>query len=105
MIGIVYIILGILVLFFPGFLLSFLLFSGKGRLDFWERIAVSVGLSAFVDMLILTILAQPMFKALRLAPMIGSVAVFCAGCSILIFLRKKSLQTLLTFLKISGSSS
>lgn len=97
MIGIVYLIVGALVLFFSGFLLGFLLYGGSQSLDFWERLTVSVGLSALVDMLIVTILAQPPLSALRFLPFIGGVSVFCGVCGVLLFWREESLQTFLDF--------
>lgn len=102
---IAYLIIGIIILFVPGFLLSFILFSGSESLDFWERIATSVGLSAFVDMFIITILALKSFRALRLFPFVGSVLGFCAVCGGVIFFRKESLQTFANFLNKLGFES
>lgn len=98
-----YLVLGIILIFTPGFLLSFLLFSGDRGLDIWERIATSVGMGAFVDMLIVTILAQPTFSALKLLPFVASVLISCAGCAVLIFLREDSLRTFTDFWGISES--
>lgn len=98
-----YLILGIILIFTPGFLLSFLLFSGERSLDVWERIATSVGLGAFVDMLIITGLAQPSLGALKLLPFVASVLVFCAACAVLLFLREESLQTFTDFWGFSES--
>lgn len=97
MINIGYVLLGIVVLFVPGFLLSFLLYAGSGKLDFWERLATSVGLSALIDMLIVTILAQPSISALRVFPVLGSILVFCGVCAVLLFFREESLRTFISF--------
>ncbi|KXB07176.1 hypothetical protein AKJ54_00590 [candidate division MSBL1 archaeon SCGC-AAA382K21] len=102
MIGIGYILIGIFSLFVPGFILSFLLFSEPESLDFWERIATSVGLSALIVMLIITILAQPTFSALRFFPLIGSILVFCIASAIILFFRKDSFRTFVDFWKRSG---
>lgn len=100
---ILYIILGIIILFVPGFLLSFLLFPGPEDLDVWERIATSVGVSALVDMVIITILAQPALSALKLVPVVGSIFAFCGVCAVVLFLRKKSLRTFRNFWSRSNS--
>ncbi len=92
-----YLIMGILVLFVPGFLLSFLLFSGEKNLGFWKRMITSIGLSAFIDMLIITILAQPLLSAMRFIPVVGSIGIFCVACGVLLFLKKDSLETFLNF--------
>lgn len=105
MINIGYIILGIIVLFVPGFLLSFLIYPGEERFDLWERIASSIALSILVILLILTILAQPQLRALRFTPVIGSILAFCAVCGVIIYLRKESLQTLLTFFRTLTSEN
>jgi len=89
------------VLFVPGFILSFLLFPGKERLDFWERIAASVGLSALTNMLIITILAHPTIKALRFTPVIGTILLFCAACGAILAFRKESSQSFQSFFKNS----
>lgn len=100
MIGkIAYLLLGVVILFVPGFLLSFLVFPKKGSLDFWKRIATSIGLSALLDMLIITILAQPKLKALEFTPVVGSILIFCVACGAVIFLRNETRQPFLNFFK------
>ncbi|KXA94089.1 hypothetical protein AKJ65_05445 [candidate division MSBL1 archaeon SCGC-AAA259E19] len=92
-----YLVLGILVLFVPGFLLSFLLYADKDGLDFWERIGASIGLSALIDALIIAILAHPPLLALRFLPFLGSVVIFCGFCGAVLALRKKSLRAFKSF--------
>ncbi len=103
MINIGYAILGAILLFIPGFLLSLLLYPGEDRFDFWKRIGTSIALSVFVDMIIITILAQPQLRSLKFTPVVGSILAFSAACGVLIFLREKSRQTLLAFFRISKS--
>lgn len=105
MINIGYAILGVILLFIPGVLLSFLLYPGEERFDFWKRIGISIGLSVFIDMLIITILAQPAISALRFTPTVGSILIFSAACGVLLFLREESLQTFLAFFGISSSEN
>lgn len=97
MIEIAYLLPGIFIIFVPGFLLSFLLYQGPGRLDFWERFIMSIGLSALVDMLIVTILAQPSIKALRLLPVVSVVLLFSGACGLLLTLKKDSLRAFVDF--------
>lgn len=103
MLEILYLILGIIILFVPGFLLSFLLFPGPKDLDVLERIAASVGLSALIDMVVITILAQPSLSALQFVPVVGSIFAFCGVCAVFLFLRKKSLRTFRNFWSRSNS--
>ncbi|KXB06420.1 hypothetical protein AKJ53_00335 [candidate division MSBL1 archaeon SCGC-AAA382F02] len=95
--SIIAIIIGALVLFFPGFLLSFLVFPDPKRFDFWERIGTSLGLSALIDMLIITILAQPSLRALTFTGFLGSILAFCGACAVFLILRKQSRQTFMNF--------
>lgn len=98
MIEILYVILGILVFFIPGYLLSLILYPGREDLDFWERIGTSVGLGALIVVLILTILAQPGIRALEFFPFLASIILFCAVCGFFITYRR-GLDRLLEFLR------
>ena len=103
MINIGYIILGAILLFFPGFLLSCLLYPGEGRLDFWTRFASSIGLSTLVDMLIILMLSHPEIQALRFWPVIGSILGFSAIFGVLIPFFGESLEAFLAFFGQAGS--
>lgn len=100
-----YVLLGILVLFLPGFLLSFILFPKSGKLDVFERIGVSVGMSALIDMIIILILAQPALKLLKTVPVLGSIFGFCAVCVVIMFFKKESFRTFLEFFQRNSSTN
>jgi uncharacterized membrane protein len=102
MIGIGYLVLGIFVLFFPGFLLSFLLYSDPKSLDAWQRIATSVGLSALADTIVIVILSQPTFSALRLVPFVASVILLCAVFGVILYIREESRQSFFNFFRRSN---
>jgi|GEM_PF-2642099 len=97
MINIGYIILGAILLFFPGFFLSCLLYPGKGRFDFWNRFAASVGLSVLIDMSIILMLSHPELRALRFWPVVGSILGFSAIFGVLIPFVGESMQAFLAF--------
>lgn len=97
MIWILNLIVGAVVLLFPGLLLSFLLYPEPESLDFLERIASSLGLSALIDMIIVVILAQSALRALQIVPVLGTIFAFCGICGILIFLNEESRETFLDF--------
>ncbi len=101
MIRIIYILLGIVVLFLPGFLVSLLLYPDPEKLDFWERIAGSIGLSGLIDIVFVIILAHPWFHAIRFAPYV--VLAFCGLCGVLVYLRENSRETFLDFWNLSES--
>lgn len=82
-----YVIPGFIAIFAPGFLLGLIFYPGRGDLDFWERVGVSIGLGALAMMFIAVILAQPNLKALRAGPFFGSVAVFSVACAIFTYWR------------------
>ncbi len=82
-----YIILGLFMLFVPGFLLTLIFFPKPGRLDFWERAAVSLGLGVMVLFYIGVVLARPEWKLLSLAPFTGAVLVVCGFCAVVAYLR------------------
>lgn len=107
MIEILYLILGILIFFVPGYLLSLLLYPNGKDLDFWERIGASFGLGALVITLIIAILAQPWLRALRLVPFLGAVILFCMACGAFLIYREggldRALQGLIRPLKSSSN--
>jgi uncharacterized membrane protein len=80
-------LLGAFVLIIPGFLLTLVVYPKVGSLDFWERIAVSLGFGTLVVIYIGVILAKPEWKMLRLWPFAGGVLLFCIVCGIVAYLR------------------
>lgn len=84
---IAYILLGLILLFVPGFLFSLALFPRKDSFDFWERVGVSLALSVLVLIYVGFILAQPGLGMLTLAPFLGVVAVVCLLFTLVAFLR------------------
>ena len=82
-----YILLGLFMLFGPGFLLTLVFFPKPGNLDFWERIAVSLGLGVVALFYIGAVLARPEWKLLSLAPFTGAVLVVCGFCAVVAYLR------------------
>ncbi len=97
MINIGYLLLGIVLLFLPGFLLGCLIYPGKDRFDFWTRLASSIGLSALVNMTIVMILSHPQIQALRFWPVVGTILGFSAVCGVLIPFADGSLEAFLRF--------
>ena len=84
---IVYIPLGIVLLFVPGFLLSLILYPKREQLDFWQRVAVSFGLSVLVLIYVGLVLAQPGLRMLRSGPFFGAVFAVCVFFALLARLR------------------
>jgi hypothetical protein len=87
MVNVLYIILGCIVLFVPGFLLSLLFYPRRNDLDFWERVGVSVGLSVLIAVLIAVAVAQPDFKMLKAVPFFGSLLALSAVFAIIAYWR------------------
>jgi len=87
MIEVLYVIPGIISIFVPGFLLGLIFYPGRGDLDFWERIGVSIGFGVLALVFIAVILAQPGLKALKAGPFFGSVAALSAACIIFTYWR------------------
>jgi len=83
-----YILLGLFMLFVPGFLLTLVFFPKPGSLDFWERVAVSLGLGVMVLIYIGVVLARPEWKMLRLVPFMEAVLVLCGFFAVAAYLRK-----------------
>ena len=82
---IVYIPLGLVLLIVPGFLLSLVLYPKREQLDFWQRVAVSVGLSVLVLIYVGFVLARP--QLLRPGPFFGAVFAVCVFFALLARLR------------------
>jgi len=82
-----YILLGLFMLFAPGFLLTLVFFPKPENLDFWERIAVSFGLGVMAVIYICVVLARPDWKLLSLAPFTGAVLVVCGFSAVVAYLR------------------
>lgn len=97
MIRIIYLLLGIVILFLPGFLVSFLLYSDTEKLDFWKRIAGSIGLSWLIDMVIVAILAYLSLLDIQFAPHV--ILAFCGVCGVLVFLKGNSRESFIGFWK------
>ena len=82
-----YILLGLFMLLVPGFLLTLVFFPKPGSLDFWGRVAVSLGLGVMVLFYIGVVLARPEWKMLRLAPFTEVVLIICGFCAVAAYLR------------------
>lgn len=82
MVNVSYIILGCIVLFVPGFLLSLLFYPRRKDLDFWERVGVSFGFGVLTAVFVAVVVAQPSLKMLKAAPFFALLfalsAVFAA---------------------------
>lgn len=83
-----YILLGLFMLFVPGFLLTLVFFPKPGSLDLWERLGVSLGLGVIVLFYIGVVLARPDWKLLRLEPFVGVVLAVCGFFAVAAYLRK-----------------
>jgi outer membrane biosynthesis protein TonB len=83
-----YILLGLFLIFGPGFLLSLVLFPKLGDFDFWKRVAASFGLGVMLSIYIGAILSRPQFKALTLAPFTEASLILFVILAVLAYLRK-----------------
>ena len=85
--AVLYSLLGLIVLFAPGFLLTLALYPKREQLDFWQRVAASVGLSVLVLIYVGFVLAQPGLRMLRSGPFLGAVFAVCVFFALLAYLR------------------
>ena len=85
---IAYILLGLFVLFGPGFLLSLVLFPKPGDFDFLKRVAVSFGLGVMLSIYIGAVLSRPQFRALTLVPFTEVALILFGFFAVLAYLRK-----------------
>jgi outer membrane biosynthesis protein TonB len=83
-----YILLGLFVIFGPGFVLSLVLFPNPGDFDFWKRLAVSFGLGVMLSIYIGAVLSRPQFKALTLAPFTEGALILFVIFAVAAYLRK-----------------
>jgi len=75
------------ILFVPGFTLTLVVYPKPGKLDVWERAALSLGFSVLVLIYIGLILAMPQIKMLELTPIAGALAIFSVVCALIGYLR------------------
>lgn len=85
---IAYLLLGLILLFVPGFLFSLALFPGKDSLDFWERVGVSLGLGVLVLIYLGFVLTQPGLKMLTLVPFVLAVFGICLLFALIAYWRR-----------------
>jgi len=83
-----YFILGLILLFVPGFLLTLVIYPKLEQLDFWERLAVSVGFGLLVLIYVGVLLAKQEWRLLQMVPYLGVVAVICCVFAVLAYLRR-----------------
>ena len=76
-----YTLLGLFMLFVPGFLLTLVFYPKVEQLDFWERVGVSVGLGVLVLIYVGVVLAKPEWKMLTLTPFVAVVVAFSCVCA------------------------
>jgi hypothetical protein len=81
------ILLGLFVIFGPGFLLSLVLFPKAGDFDFWKRVAVSFGLGVMLSIYIGALLSRPQFKALTLLPFTEAALILFGFFAVVAYLR------------------
>lgn len=82
------ILLGLFVVFGPGFLLSLVLFPNPGDFDFLKRVAVSFGLGVMLSIYIGAVLSRPQFRALTLAPFTEAALILFGFFAVMAYLRK-----------------
>jgi len=85
---IAYILLGLFVLFGPGFLLSLVLFPKPGDFDFWKRVAVSFGLGVMLLIYIGAVLSRPQLRFLTLVPFTEAALILFGFFAVVAYLRK-----------------
>jgi len=83
-----YLILGLILLFVPGFLLTLVFYPRLDQLDFWGRLAASAGIGVLVLIYVGVLLARQEWRMLQLAPYLGAVVVICCVFGVLAYLRK-----------------
>lgn len=76
-----YILLGLFMLFVPGFLLTLVFYPKPEQLDFWERVGVSAGLGVLVLIYVGIVLARPEWRMLTLTPFVAVVVTFSCVCA------------------------
>jgi hypothetical protein len=79
------ILLGVVLVFVPGFLFSVVLYPKAGRLDFWSRVGLSFGLGIVVVIYLAFFVAR--LDALLFEPFIAATIIACAVLGILVILR------------------
>jgi uncharacterized membrane protein len=84
---IAYILLGLFVIFGPGFFLSLVLFPKPGDFDFWKRVAVSFGLGVMLSIYIGALLSRPQYKLLTLAPFTATALILFGFLAVVAYLR------------------
>ncbi|KUO43247.1 MAG: hypothetical protein APU95_00045 [Hadesarchaea archaeon YNP_N21] len=82
-----YVLLGFVALVLPGLMLSLVIYPKKESFDAWQRLAISVGLSALVDVYIAVVLSWPGFKLLAAVPFFAGVFVFSGALAIVAYFR------------------
>ena len=84
---IAYVLLGLFLLMVPGFLFTLVLYPRVGRLDFWGRMGLSLGLGVLLLIYVGFVVAQPGLKMLEAGPFVGVVLAVCVGLAFLAYLR------------------
>ena len=79
--------LGLFLLLIPGFLFSLALFPKRVDLTPLVRAAWSLGLGVVVALYAGVALARPELRMLGLEPFLLAIAVFCAACAAVAYLR------------------
>jgi uncharacterized membrane protein len=82
-----YVLLGLFLLMFPGFLFSLVLYPKLEGIDFWTRLGMSLGLGAMLLLYVGFFIAKPELKMLQLAPFIGVTFLLCAVLAVGAYLR------------------
>jgi uncharacterized membrane protein len=75
------------VLFVPGLTLTLVLYPKPGKVDVWERAALSLGFSVLVLIYTGVIFAMPQIKMLSLVPITGTLVVFSVVCVLIGYMR------------------
>lgn len=84
---IAYVLLGLFLLMFPGFLFSLVLYPKLEGIDFWTRAGMSLGLGVMLLLYVGFFIAKPELKMLQLLPFVGVTFVLCAVLAVGAYLR------------------
>jgi uncharacterized membrane protein len=84
---IAYVLLGLFLLMFPGFLFSLVLYPKLEGIDFWTRAGMSLGLGVMLLLYVGFFIAKPELKMLQLAPFVGVTFLLCAVLAVGAYLR------------------
>lgn len=83
--GFVYVLVGIVLLFLPGFLLTFVVYPKPRQLELWQRVVGGFGLSVLISIYLGFALAR--INRLSTGPFLGSFTLICIALGVAAYFR------------------